>query len=326
MPDTAVPVIDIAPFAAGEDGAAAGRVVDEVRAACEDMGFFVVAGHGIAQDVNRDLDDTARRFFRRPVREKAAFTPAAGDVLRGWWGVGSMATARSLDIESPPDLLEFLAFGPELSAEHRADYQRRGVKHVDSFFAENIWPDTEGLRAAVERYYDEGTKLAFRLLGILAAALGLETDWFDDKFEVPGSALSINYYPAVEQQPAPGTFRRGEHTDYGALTVLYTDGESGLQVKNRNGRWHGVPTVPDTYVVNLADMMTVWSNNRWRSSLHRVVCPGDSAVDRLSVPLFFNPSLDALVQCAPTCLGPGEQSGDPVTAGEWIADKVAATT
>lgn len=322
--DNAIPVIDIAPFDA--PGAAGRGTVDAIRAACEDHGFFVIAGHGIAKEVNEDLDAAARRFFRRPLEEKAAFTPDVGDVLRGWWGVGSMSTAKSLDIETPPDLLEFLAFGPELSAERRADYQRRGVKHVDSFFAENIWPDTEGLRGAVERYYDETTKLAFRLLNILAVALGLEPDWFDDKFEVPGSALSINYYPAVEQKPAPGTFRRGEHTDYGALTVLYTDGESGLQVKARDGEWHSVPTVPDTYVVNLADMMTVWSNNRWRSSLHRVVCPEDTAVDRVSVPLFFNPSLDALVQCAPTCLGPGEYPGDPVPAGEWIADKVAATT
>ena len=65
---------------------------------------------------------------------------------------------------------------------------------------------------------------------------------------------------------------------------------------------------------------------RWRSSLHRVVCPTDTSTDRLSVPLFFNPSLDALVQCVPTCLAPGEQPAEPIPAGEWIANKVAATT
>ena len=320
---SSIPVIDISPFEAG--GPAADAVADEVGAACEQHGFFVVKGHGVSHDVNGDLDAAARRFFRRPAEEKAAFAPRSGDVLRGWWGLGSMATARSLAIDTPPDFMEFLAFGPELSNERRADYHRRGVKHIDSFFAQNIWPDTEGLRHAVERYYDETTKFAFRLLRLLATCLDLEPDWFEHLFEVPGSALSINYYPTSDDKPEPGQFRRGEHTDYGALTVLYTDGNSGLEVNTRNGQWHAVPAVPDSYIVNLADMMTVWTNDRWRSSLHRVVCPHDMATERLSVPLFFNPSLDALVQSVPTCLAAGEQPCDPVRAGEWIANKVAAT-
>jgi len=166
---TAIPVIDISPFESA--GRAAEAVVDEVRQACEQHGFFVVVGHGISPEVNDDMDTAARSFFRQPVNKKSAFAQEQGDVLRGWWGVGSMATARSLDIDTPPDCLEFLAFGPELPEEQRADYHQRGVKHVDSFFADNVWPDTEGLRPAVERYYDEATKLAFRLLHILATAL-----------------------------------------------------------------------------------------------------------------------------------------------------------
>ena len=320
---SAIPVIDISPFEAG--GPPADAVVRAVRTACEEHGFFVVEGHGIPHEVNEDLDATARRFFRRPVEEKAAFAPGTGDVLRGWWGVGSMATARSLDIDTPPDFMEFLAFGPELPDDRRAEYRRRGVKHVDSFFADNIWPDTQGLRGAVERYFDEATDLAFRLLRLLATCLDLTPDWFDHLFEVPGSALSINYYPTSDARPEPGRYRRGEHTDYGALTVLYTDGNWGLEVKTPDGQWHAVPAVPGSYIVNLADMMTVWTNNRWRSSLHRVVCPDDMGTERVSVPLFFNPSLDALVQSVPTCLSPTEQPSDPVPAGEWIANKVAAT-
>ena len=319
-----IPVIDISPFTDG--GPAADAVIDEVRAACEEHGFLVVAGHGISSAVNEDLDRACRAFFEQSAEHKARFTPASGDILRGWWGVGTMATAASLDIETPPDFMEYLGFGPELSAEQRADYARRGVKHVDSFFASNVWPDTQGLRRAVECFYAETTALAQRLMRILAVALELPPDWFEDKLEVPGSSLFINYYPATLTKPEPGRFRRGEHTDYGAVTVLYTDGESGLQVKTRDGGWSPVPVVPDTYVVNLGDLMGFWSNGRWRSSLHRVVCPTDTSTDRLSVPLFFNPSLDALVQCVPTCLAPGEQPADPIPAGEWIANKVAATT
>ncbi len=319
-----IPVIDISPFEGG--GPAAAAVIDAVNGACEEHGFLVVAGHGIPRDVNADFDQACRAFFGRPAEEKSRFTPANGDILRGWWGVGTMATAASLDIETPPDFMEYLGFGPELSSEQRADFARRGVKHVDSFFATNVWPDTEGLRSAADRFYDETTALGHRLMRILAVALDLPPDWFADKFELPASSLFINYYPATVTEPEPGRFRRGQHTDYGAVTVLYTDGESGLQVQSPNGEWVPVPVVPDTYVVNLGDLMTFWSNGRWRSSMHRVVCPTDTSTDRLSVPLFFNPSLDALVQCVPTCLAPGEQPAGPIPAGEWIASKVAATT
>ena len=139
-----IPVIDISPFEKG--GPEADAMIDEVRAACEEHGFLVVAGHGIPDDVNEDLDRACRAFFGQHPEAKSRFTPANGDILRGWWGVGTMATAASLDIETPPDFMEYLGFGPELSSEQRADYARRGVKHVDSFFAGNVWPDTEGLR------------------------------------------------------------------------------------------------------------------------------------------------------------------------------------
>lgn len=319
-----IPVIDISPFENG--GPAADAMIRSVNDACEEHGFLVVAGHGIPNEVNEDMDRACRAFFGQSPEEKSRFTPANGDILRGWWEVGTMATAASLDIETPPDFMEYLGFGPELSSEQRADYARRGVKHVDSFFATNVWPDTEGLRDAADNFYAATSALGHRLMRILAVALDLPADWFADKFELPASSLFINYYPATLAEPEPGRFRRGQHTDYGAVTVLYTDGESGLQVQSPDGDWVPVPVVSDTYVVNLGDLMTFWSNGRWRSSMHRVVCPTDTSTDRLSVPLFFNPSLDALVQCVPTCLAPGEQPAEPIPAGEWIANKIAATT
>ena len=321
---TTIPVIDISPFERG--GPATDAMIRAVNDACEEHGFLVVAGHGIPAAVNEDMDRACRAFFGQSPEAKSRFTPANGDILRGWWGVGNMATAASLDIETPPDFMEYLGFGPELSAEQRADYAGRGVKHVDSFFATNVWPDTEGLRDAADNFYAETSALGHRLMRILAVALDMPADWFADKFEFPASSLFINYYPATLAEPEPGRFRRGQHTDYGAVTVLYTDGESGLQVQSRDHEWVPVPVVPDTYVVNLGDLMTFWSNGRWRSSMHRVVCPTDTSTDRLSIPLFFNPSLDALVQCVPTCLAPGERSNDPIPAGEWIANKIAATT
>ena len=121
-----IPVIDISPFTEGGPGAQA--VVDAVRTACEEHGFFVVAGHGIAPDVNEDLDRACRDFFSRPIQEKSAFTPEDGERKRGWWGVGAMATARSLGLDSPPDLFPSLRGGivgktdvPSAGARRRSD-------------------------------------------------------------------------------------------------------------------------------------------------------------------------------------------------------------
>lgn len=319
-----VPVIDIGPFATG--GPAADAVVQQIRAACEEHGFIVISGHGVPPEVNENLDVAARDFFDSPAEEKLAFAPPNIRVFRGYWGVGSMSTAGSLGIETPPDLLEFLSFGPELSDGQRKRYAAAGVDHVDSFFAENIWPRTPGLRDAVERYLKETSALAHSLLRVFATALGLEPGWFDDKFDLPCSTMVINHYPSTVLEPPAGQFRRGEHTDYGAFTILYSDGESGLEVKTRDGVWRAVPCVRNAYVVNIGDLLAAWTNDRWRSSLHRVVFPEDPGVSRLTSPLFFNPSIDAVIACVPTCVGPDGECLDPVAAGEWIAAKIAATT
>ena len=319
-----VPVIDIRPFADG--GLAADTVVRQIRAACEEHGFIVISGHGVPPEVNEDLDVAARAFFDQPEEAKLKFAPPNVGVFRGYWAVGSMATAGSLGIETLPDLLEFLSFGPELSDDQRKRYVDAGVRHVDSFFAENIWPRTPGLNDAVVRFLKETSALAHSLLRIFATALDLAPGWFDDKFDLPCSTMVINYYPATSLEPPPGQFRRGEHTDYGAFTILYSDGESGLEVKTRDGVWRAVPCEQDAYVVNIGDLLAAWTNYRWRSSLHRVVFPEDLSKARLTSPLFFNPSIDATIACVPTCAGPDGEVLDPVVAGEWVASKIAATT
>ncbi len=324
MSDTlAVPVIDVAPFSRG--GRAADAVARQVRAASEEHGFFVISGHSIPAKVNQDLDVAARAFFSQAEKAKQAFAPPSIDVFRGYRGVGSMSTAGSLGIDTLPDRLEFLSFGPTLPSEARERYAAAGVDHVSSFFADNIWPAAPQLRTAVERFLEETSELAHRLLRIFAMALDLEPDWFDDKFELPASTMVINFYPATDTEPPIGQYRRGEHTDYGAFTILYCDGESGLEVKTSDGAWRAVPSEPDTYVVNVGDLLSAWTNHTWRSSLHRVVFPKDLNIARLSSPLFVNPSIDAVVECVPTCIGEAEKRPDPIVAGDWVAAKVAAT-
>ena len=143
-------------------------------------------------------------------------------------------------------------------------YARRGVKHVDNFFAPNIWPDTERLRHAMERYHAEAGRTGLPAAADLRNSPGLATRLVSTTSSSNRARrCSSTTTRRRSPDPSPGQFRRGQHTDYGALTVLYTDEESGLQVQGSDGEWCDVPVVPGTYVINIGDLMARWSNHRW---------------------------------------------------------------
>ena len=141
--------------------------------------------------------------------------------------------------------------------------------------------------------------------------------------------LVANFYPPQPEAPLPGQLRRGAHTDYGSLSILYqTHAHGGLQVQLGDGSWLDVPYVENSFVINLGDLLAVWTNDRWVSTMHRVVNPprdvaGDS---RLSTVFFHQPNFDAAIECIPTCCSPDNppQHGS-TTAGEWILAKLQKT-
>jgi isopenicillin N synthase-like dioxygenase len=160
-------------------------------------------------------------------------------------------------------------------------------------------------------------KLVGNLMRITALGLGLEEHFFDDKIDRHITAMRLNFYPDVKEPSRPGQLRGGEHTDYGLLTIL--NGENvpgGLQVKTRSGAWIDVATDPDTFVVNIGDLLMRWTNDRWISNVHRVATPPGNAgaAKRLSMAFFHHPNYDALIQCqAPS----GQAKHPPVLSGEY---------
>ena len=135
-------------------------------------------------------------------------------------------------------------------------------------------------------------------------------------------------YPAPAAPPEPGQLRAGAHTDYGTLTILRAENVvGGLQVQTRAGEWVDVSVPPEAFVVNLGDMLMRWTNDRWRSTLHRVVNPplsAGAASRRQSLAFFHNPNPDALIECLPNCCDadhPAQYA--PITAGAFIAEKAA---
>lgn len=316
----AVPLIDLSPSATSEGLTG---VVEAVRAACESVGFLVVVGHGVPPEVIADLDREARAFFALPYDEKM-HTSSEGGVYRGFMPSKASALALSRDVVTLPDLCELYTINrfddPDTA-------RRAGLREGrEGFFAPNVWPERpEGFRAAFERYYGEMELLAGRLMSLMALALDLPADWFDDKIADHITNLTVNYYAATDGPTPEGQFRRGEHTDWGSLTILRHDGQPGLEIF-LDGRWTAVPTVPDSFVINLGDLMAAWTNDRWVSTLHRVVAPVGESGDRMSVAFFHQPTYDALIECIPTCTSADDPPHHaPMTSGEWIAEMLRKT-
>ena len=164
--------------------------------------------------------------------------------------------------------------------------------------------------------------LGNRLMSLFARGLGLPPGFFAGQTGQAANALRAINYPARDAAPLPGQFRAGAHTDYGTLTILRQDAVGGLEVLAPGGRWAGVEPVPGAFVINIGDLMARWTNDRWRSTLHRVVDPAAAAVRRQSMPYFQNANWSAAVACLPTCLEDGEKPRyEPVLAGPHLMGK-----
>ena len=166
----------------------------------------------------------------------------------------------------------------------------------------------------LEGYYAEARTLALRLLGAVAGAIGEDPDFFADKFAQPMALLRGNYYPPRPDWAGARDFGIAAHTDYGCLTLLATDGVPGLEALTRAGAWVPVTAKPGAFVINFGEMLEMWTNGRVKATLHRVV---GTRTERLSVPLFFNPSYDTNV--APP------RSGKVISAGDHLSRRFNET-
>jgi len=300
-----VPAINIDPFDAGETADRA-IVVEAVRSACEEIGFFVITGHGVDEPVVSRIYDASRAFFDLPTAEKDRIGET-GPVLGGLmhFGFAKEALAATLGGEPVPDLKEALDFGPGF--------------HGDP------WPSRPAdLEFVWRAYFDAMSTVAATLRSIFAAALGLAPDFFEEEFREHLSSLRVIDYPEQATAPAPGQLRAGAHSDYGVLTILRTeDAPGGLQVRTRSGRWSDVPHIPGSFVINIGDAMMRWTNDRWISTRHRVVNPPvepGQPTRRQSIAYFHNPARDTVFECLPPFREEGvEPKYPPITYGEYAA-------
>jgi isopenicillin N synthase-like dioxygenase len=315
-----VPVVDL-----GGDPNEVGRAIDR---ACREVGFFQIIGHGLDPSLESAAWQAASEFFRLPLDDKLAVAIPAGDA----YGYGPFQVERlaaSLGDDTPPDLKETFSIGPSWELQAQLPTQDSAAAFV---FSASLWPEVlPEMEPALRTYYDAMAILVERVMSLMALGLGLPSGYFGPFIDRHTSALRSLHYPDLRGHGVqPGQLRAGAHSDYGTLTLLrQDDAPGGLQVRDVAGAWHDVPAVEGAYVVNVGDALERWTNDQWKSTLHRVVVPpadADRDCSRQSMAFFHNANWDAVIECLSTCRSVDEQPRHAsITAGRHLMDKFLST-
>ncbi|RYY99858.1 MAG: isopenicillin N synthase family oxygenase [Comamonadaceae bacterium] len=317
MAALAVPVVDLSGFL---QGAAAERrqAARAFGAAMASAGFATIVNHGVPPSLVRGTYDSARGFFALPEAAKRLHTAPEQTKGRGYLPLRMESVAATLTGETPPDLCEALVFAS-------IQRERSGAGQP------NYWPaDPPTLAPHVNGYFDAMLALSRQLMQLSALALDLPEDWFDALYREPSLTLRFVSYPDQPEPPEPGQLRYGAHHDYGGLTILrQDDAPGGLQICTPDGLWHDVPPHPDSFVINVGDLMARWTNGRWQSTLHRVMNPDRAltgSTQRLSMVAFTGPNGAAEIACLPSCVSEDNPARyPPVNAQAYVQAKLTAS-
>ncbi len=291
-----LPIIDIATLVAGSGDQAA--VASQIGQACREDGFFYITGHGVDPALAQRLEAQSRAFFAQPDVAKMRIRMALGGrAWRGYFPLGGELTS------GVPDDKEGLYFGEEL-----ADDDPRVLAETP-LHGRNLFPEIPGMRETVLAWMAELTRVAQAVLRGIALSLGLDADYFHERYTHDPLILFriFNYPGTASRQATDDHWGVGEHTDYGVLTLLKQDSIGGLQVRSRRG-WIDAPPVDGTFVCNIGDMLDRMTRGLYRSTPHRVFNSG--ARDRLSFPFFFDPGFDSEVKPIET-----------VQVKDWVDDR-----
>ena len=316
---SSVPMVDLAPWLSGNPAARAG-VAAEVDAALQDVGFFLITGHGVPGELGAQVRAQSRAFFALPRPAKQRYAVTVGG--RGWLPTGVEANGYAEGTATPPDLKESFAVGAD---------QPTGDPDADGYwFQPNVYPaEIPALQPAVVAYLARMRELADELLVVCAAALGLERDFFTRHTGHATHTMNVNWYPpmTLAGEPAAGQFRIGPHTDFGTVTILDREpGRGGLQVWTGQD-WKDVPYHPGAFTINAGDLLARWSGGRWKSNRHRVLPPQAEAPDEdlVSLVYFYEADHDAVIESLRPPVGkPNDYP--PVVSAQFLKERLDAIT
>ncbi len=322
LDDQNIPVVDLGAFLSGtvDERLKLAQHVDEI---CRSIGFLIIKNHDVPKNICDAAWSSAKAFFEQNIAYKNTTGSDDAGCPRGYTPIEGEALGKTLGIDAPPDRKESFSIGP---LKPPTGYHEDENFHF--FYGPNIWPQTPAeFRENWIAYYKAMEILGAQIMQLLAAALGLEDSFFVKYHTHHISALRSQNYPSLSGDLLPGQLRAAAHSDYGTVTILNADPDvGGLEVKSPSGNWISAPKTQDAFIINIGDLMARWTNDRWVSTLHRVVDPvgasGQPIAKRQSMAYFMNPNYDASIDAIPTCVEAGTSSLYlPVQAGQYLMNK-----
>jgi isopenicillin N synthase-like dioxygenase len=308
-----IPSLDLADFTSG-DPEKKQKFVQDLGEAFQNIGFVAIKNHGLSDQLTNDLYAGVKKFFALPdeIKQKYERPELAGQ--RGYIGKGKEhAKGRNTG-----DLKEFYHVGQELpEAELRAEN-----------YPDNIWPEeVPEFKATTLEAYRALENAGQNMLRAIALYLGLEENYFDDKVHHGNSILrQIHYFPIEDPDSVPAdAVRAAEHGDINLITLLMGASADGLQVLRRDGKWIPITALPEQVVVNVGDMLSRHTNNRLKSTIHRVVNPPRELMhtSRYSIPFFMHPRSEMDLTCLESCIDEeNPKAYTDITAGDFLTERL----
>ena len=300
----AIPILDLGPDIRSGD---LHHLAKGILHAATNTGFFYIRNHGIPEDAIIRAWAVAKGFFALDGDEKA--TIAVNKHQRGWMatGMSQMQGAKAHDLK------EVFFWGREVAADDPDLAANRPL------VAPNLWPTAvfPQRETGLQPYYQAVCGVGERLMAAIAVSLGVAPDIFKKAYQRPLARGQLVYYPpSTHADEAEHRFGVAPHTDFGVLTLLLQDNSGGLQVRTRNGDWVEAPPIEGTLVCNIGDLLQRWSNDRFVSTVHRVI--NRSGRERFSIPVFFDPHTDTIIDPVDLGVSQAESHHAPVRAGEHI--------
>ena len=302
-PDT-LPVIDVSALH-GRTERAKRKVAEALGAAAEEYGFLYIEGHGIEASTIGAVYQQASTWFRRPVEEKLRYYIGHSRNHRGY----VPRTEQGHYKDEGTRYYEAFDLGLDVSRDDP------DVSPANPLLGPNVWPAQPGFRETVGRYYEQMAGLGRRLGSALELYFGAPPGTLGERMTKPTSQLRLLHYVENDVVGDQSRMNMGAHTDYECFTLLHQEGP-GLEVLNVNDRWMKAPPLEGTFVVNIGDMLEVWSNARCPATLHRVV---NNGVERMSLPFFVAANYDAVIEPLAQLVPRGRRPAyAPVVAGHHL--------
>lgn len=307
---TVIPSVDLTDFISG-DAKKKQQFVNAIGKAYEDIGFVALKGHFLNDALVEKLYSEVKKFFSLPVETKQHYEIPGIGGQRGYVSFGK----ESAKGKKEGDLKEFWHFGqyvennPKLEAEYPKNVV---VKELPEF------------NKAGKEAYKMLEKTAKYVLRALALYLGLEETYFDNYIHNGNSILRPIHYPPITEEPKDAV-RAAAHGDINLITLLMGAQGRGLQVQNHKGEWIDAIAEPDELMINVGDMLSRHTNNKLKSTIHRVINPPRElwGTSRYSIPFFMHPISDMKLDVLEACIDENNPKAfENITAGEFLTERL----